>query len=169
MPPRPLPDSPPAPLAPLANRQMRRGLTFHQENALKFKLRKTTPSEPWVEAQLKSALLPDRHGHPKLYRYHDPATFPPGGRNTLMRTCPSCHVPTPPQAFDTDQCFDHAENLDHWGPSPSALAIQKLQFYNLRESNLDTDLPPDDYRSLRHEIETYQARHQKSRPRATSD
>jgi len=88
-----------------------------------------------------------------------------------MRTCPLCHVPNPPQTFDADQCFDHAEDLDFWGPSPSALAIEKLQFYYLRESNLDidTDLPSEDYRDLRREIEDYHAKLQKSRPGATSD
>jgi len=167
MPPRPLPDSPLAPL----NRHPRRGLTHHQETALKAKLRKSTPSEPWVEDQLKTALFPDRHGQPRIYRYHDPAVFPPGGPKTLMRTCPLCHVPNPPQTFDADQCFDHAEDLDFWGPSPSALAIEKLQFYYLRESNLDidTDLPSEDYRDLRREIEDYHAKLQKSRPGATSD
>lgn len=137
------------------NRTPRAGLTPWREARLKEKLRTTTPSEPWVEEQIKSALDLTPTGTAYVYRYHDPAAFPPGGDQTAMVRCPTCNVFTPPHSFEADECLDHAD-FDAWGPSPSALAIQRLQIFHGKD--IYTDLPPDDYRSLEREIERYNRR-----------
>ena len=127
----------------------------------------TTPSEPWVDEQIKSALDITSNGCAFVYRYHDPNAFPPGGpENTAMVRCPTCNVYNPPNAFQDGQCLDH-DNFDAWGPSPSALAIQKLQIFHGQD--LYTDLLPDDYRSLQREIERYQRRKRKNCQPATED
>src|SRR5579859_4120282 len=72
------------------------GLTQYAEIQLKEKLRKRSPSEPWVEAQIKTNIDVTADGQPIVYRYHDPRVFPPGGEETLMVRCPRCGVFTPP-------------------------------------------------------------------------
>ena len=128
------------------------GLTWHQEQRLKRQLRDAAPSEPWVEAQIKTAGDVDGEGQPIVYRYHDPHVFPPGGEQTGMVRCPQCGVFTPPNAFETGACLDHADHRN-WGPSPSAVAIRALQFFNLRLE--EAELPPEDDSSLRREIKKF--------------
>src|SRR5437763_103153 len=55
------------------------GLNGVQEQKLKAALRRMCPSEPWVEAQIKTTLKIDFRGKPQSCRHHDPAVFPPGG------------------------------------------------------------------------------------------
>jgi len=166
MPTRPRPASPLAP-SPSTPRPRRVGLTIWREARLREKLRKSTPSEPWVEEQIKSALDLTPNGTAFVTRYHDPAAFPPGGPDqTAMVRCPTCNIFNPPNAFEADECLDHAD-FDAWGPSPSAMAIQRLQIFNGRD--LYTELPPDDYRSLQRQIDRYNRRQQKNWHLVTED
>jgi hypothetical protein len=141
------------------NKRRRPHLTAQQERSLRARLRKTTPSEPWVEAQFKSAEQISCDGSTAAYRYHDPHVFPPGGPlHTKMIRCPKCGVYMPPNAFEHGACLDHARH-EGWGPSPSAIAIQRLQLLNLRLS--DAQLPPEDTESLRREIRKYEKKHRR--------
>lgn len=142
------------PRPPFARRPKRRvGLSAYQEQRLKDQLRPSVCSEPWLEAQFKSANDTDETGLPILYRYRDPHVFPPGGSNTGMLRCPLCGVLVPPNTFEHDACLDHARH-DGWGASPSAVAIRGLQMFNLRMEDLE--LAPEDTASLRKEIEQYE-------------
>src|SRR4051794_28644413 len=96
----------------------RTGLSRHEEARLRKQLRRTAPSEPWVEAQFKEVGDVDARGRPIVCRYHDPHVFPPGGADTAMVRCPRCGVFTPPNAIENGACLDHASH-DGWGPSPS--------------------------------------------------
>ena len=139
---------------PFARKAKRRvGLSAYQEQRFKDELRPTVCSEPWLEAQFKSADDTDEAGQAILYRYHDPRVFPPGGAKTAMVRCPLCGVFVPPNTLEHDACLDHARH-EGWGPSPSAVAIRGLQMFNLRLEG--PELPPEDVPSLRKEIEQYQ-------------
>jgi hypothetical protein len=137
---------------PSARKKRRVGLSAYQEQRLKEQLRPSICSEPWLEAQFKSADDTDETGTPILYRYHDPHVFPPGGAKTAMARCPECGVLVPPNTLEHGACLDHARH-DGWGPSPSAVAIRALQMFNLRIE--DSELAPEDLPSLRKEIEDY--------------
>lgn len=137
-------------ISSLRQRKRRTGLSEYTERRMKQALRRTTCSEPWVEAQFKSREGVDRDGRAVLYRYHDGHAYPPGGANTKMVRCPACGVFTPPNAMEHDRCLDHADH-GGWGQSPSALAIRELQMRNLR-LELE-ELAPEDLPSLRREIE----------------
>ena len=128
------------------------GLSARDEQRLKARLRRAAPSEPWVEAQIKTADDVDQDGSELLYRYHDPHVFPPGGARTAMRRCPLCGIFMPPNAFEHDACLDHADHRG-WGPSPSAAAIRALQMFNIRLECLE--LLPEDALSLRKEIKNF--------------
>src|SRR6185312_17112137 len=91
-------------------RKRRLGLSVYQEQRLREKLRLSAPSEPWVDAQFKSANDVDRDGAELVYRYHDPRAFPPGGSATAMIRCPACGVFNPPNAFEHELCLDHADH-----------------------------------------------------------
>jgi hypothetical protein len=133
-------------------RQGRRrvGLSPQREQSLKQKLRFTTCSEPWIEAQFKRVCDQDEKGFPIVYRYHDPHIYPPGGEQTAMIRCPKCGVFNPPGAIEHGCCLDHADHRG-WGPSPSALAFQALQRHNLRvEDNIE--LQSEETDDLRQEI-----------------
>jgi len=138
-------------------RKRRVGLSPYQERCLKDRLRAASPSEPWVDAQIKSTVDTDQNGIPILYRYHDPHAFPPGGENTAMIRCPECGILMPPNAFEKGRCLDHARH-DGWGPSPSAVAIRALEKRNLRIE--DPPLEPEDLASLREEIDNFNAKSQ---------
>jgi hypothetical protein len=133
------------------NRTPRVGLAPHEERKLKSKLRRRSPSEPWVEAQIKSSADVTADGLPIVYRYHDPHAFPPGGRQTAMIRCPKCGIFNPPNTFEGGACLDHARH-DAWGPSPSAVAIEKFIALNLHP---EVELEPEDVHSLQHEIRQY--------------
>lgn len=137
---------------PSARGKRRVGLSAYQEQRLKEQLRPSLCSEPWLEAQFKSADDVDEAGTPILYRYHDPHVFPPGGAKTAMVRCPLCGILVPPNTIEHDACLDHAPH-DGWGPSPSAVAIRALQWFNLRME--DPELPPEDVESLRAEIDRF--------------
>jgi hypothetical protein len=124
-------------------------MSIYQELQLKAKLRKRSPSEPWVEAQVQTATDTDADGSAIVYRYHDPHAFPPGGSATAMVRCPACGIFVPPNSIEHGKCLDHAHHTG-WGPSPSALAIAALQRRNIRLRDLD--LLPDDPESLQQEI-----------------
>jgi hypothetical protein len=131
------------------------GLTAYEELGLKRKLREASPSEPWVEAQIKTARDTDQSCSPIRYRYYDSHAFPPGGEETKMIRCPACGIFMPPNAFEHGQCLDHASHKG-WGGSPSARAIAKLRLRRLRcrdRERRDSDLLPEDTASLRAEIE----------------
>jgi hypothetical protein len=128
-------------LVPLAEAQLRR------------MLRRSVPSEPWVDAQFKNLAGVDDRGAPLIRRIYDPQAFPPGGADTAMIRCPRCGVLTPPVAFERGICLDHAEHSP-WGPSPSAIAIAALQHRNLRLA--DTPLPPESVAALRAEIRRFE-------------
>ena len=125
------------------------GLTANEEFAFRRRLRKTCPSEPWVEAQFKTAYDKDAQGRAIRYRYHDPHVFPPGGELTKMIRCPACGIWMPPNTFEKGKCLDHAGH-EGWGPSPSALAIDALRRRKRRRKEID--LEPEDMLSLRDEI-----------------
>ena len=134
-------------------RGQRVGLSPFQERRLKANLRLTTCSEPWVEAQFKSADDVDERGSAIVYRYHDPHVYPPGGAKTQMRRCRECGLLMPPNALEGNRCMDHGRHTG-WGPSPSAETIRALQMLNLRMA--DAPLPPEDTASLRKEIRQHQ-------------
>ena len=120
-----------------------------QERRLKARLRKATPSEPWVEAQIRSRIQIDPAGEETEHRYYDPTVFPPGGAQTAMVRCPECGVFMPPLAFEGDTCLDHSDHLG-WDRSPSAITIEALQYYHVRLDRLE--LLPDSKKALRQEI-----------------
>lgn len=133
------------------------GLSRMAEMRLRDKARRRAPSSPWVDAQFKSFVDVDHRGRPIVCRYHDPSVFPPGGAaGTAMVRCPACGIFTPPFAFEQDVCLDHAEPPEPlaphlgWGRSPSAVAIEALQYRNLRL--LDSQLPSESVAELREEI-----------------
>ena len=144
-------------------RKRRAGLSMVAEARLRGQLRREAPSEPWVDAQFRSVVDLDADGRAIVCYYHDPHVFPPGGKQTAMVRCPICGVFTPPNGFEKGACLDHAEH-DHWGPSPSAVTIRALQFYNLRIE--EADLPPEDERSLLREIASAKRRTREMRKRA---
>jgi len=129
------------------------GLTAYREKILKDKLRKSAPSEPWVEAQITTVVDKSPAGAQITYRYHDPHVFPPGGDKTKMIRCPECGILMPPLAFEHGKCLDHARH-EGWGPSPSALAIRALQkLHGILEMK---NMPPEDVECLRQEIRLFQ-------------
>lgn len=128
------------------------GLSAYQEELLKQELRLTTPSEPWVEAQIQTVVDWDTDGSAIIYRHRDPHAFPPGGEKTLMVRCKECQVFNPPNAIEDGNCLDHAGHVG-WGPSPSAIAIAALRRFNLEMDDLP--LLPEDSKSLRREIERF--------------
>lgn len=125
------------------------GLSVAQESKLKARLRKQSPSEPWVEAQFRTVTTTDPRGQIVPRRIHDPHVFPPGGARTAMVRCRACEVFNPPNAFERGVCLDHSAHAG-WGPSPSAVAICALQYFNLRLS--ESELPGESKSSLRREI-----------------
>jgi len=151
-------------VAPTPSHRRRVGLNFQREQDLKRKLRQTAPSEPWVEAQIKSAHDIQEGGGEILYRYHDPHVFPPGGAKTKMKRCPRCGVFTPPNAFEQAICLDCADHADGWGPSPSAVAIERLRM--LRFEIPQRRLRGEDTESLLLEIERFNARQKRRSERS---
>jgi hypothetical protein len=137
-----------------SDRKRRRpvGLTHYQEEQIKRDLRLTTPSEPWVEAQIQTVVDQDTDGSPIVYRYRDPHAFPPGGERTLMVRCGECEIFNPPNAIEHGKCLDHARH-EGWGPSPSAVAIAALRRYYLELDDLE--LLPEDSKSLQREIQKF--------------
>jgi hypothetical protein len=125
------------------------GLTSYEEIALKRRLRKTSPSEPWVEAQIGTMQDTDKSGRPIRYRYHDVRAFPPGGEQTRMIRCPACGIFVPPNAFEHGVCLDHARH-EGWGLSASAVAIDDLLRRRRRRKSIR--LEPEDATSLKAEI-----------------
>jgi hypothetical protein len=125
------------------------GLTPALEARLKAQLRRISPSEPWVEAQIKAVEEVDGSGRRVSRRYHDTGVFPPGGAKTAMVRCPTCGIYTPPGAIENEACLDHAEHAG-WGPSPSAVAIRGLQYLHLRLA--ESELPSESISALRREI-----------------
>jgi hypothetical protein len=86
--------------SPTSKKKPRIGLTPLEEHRLRRRLRQAAPSEPWVDAQIKT--LHDRApgGDPIAYRFHDPQSFPPGGpKLTPMRWCHHCGRYTPPNSI----------------------------------------------------------------------
>jgi hypothetical protein len=136
---------------PAPSRKRRVGLSRFGETALRIRLRKMVPSEPWLEAQIKSS-FDFIDGQRVIYRYHDSSVFPPGGTRTKMVRCPRCGVFNPPNAIEHGACLDHARH-DAWGPSPSALAFRRLQAMNAVIE--EPELPPEDLASLKKEIEEF--------------
>lgn len=147
------PSDPGSPLRNLPKSRV--GLTVYEEDRLKRRLRRRTCSEPWVEAQIKTCHDVDQNGTEIIYRYHDPHVYPPGGAKTAMIRCPACGAFNPPNAIEHGRCLDHADHRG-WGPSPSAVAIQGLQRFNLRME--EPELPPEDVKSLRKEIRRFKMR-----------
>lgn len=131
----------------------RSGLSSLQEQRLRQQLRRSAPSEPWVDAQFKTFEDADERGEPVICRCHDPRAFPPGGKHTAMIRCPACGVWTPPNALEQDICLDHSDH-EGWGPSPSAVAIRGLQYYHLRIE--ESELPPETITALKGEIRKIQ-------------
>jgi hypothetical protein len=129
------------------------GLSAREEDRLKRELRLTTPSEPWIEAQFKTASDKETSGAKLTYRYRDPHVFPPGGPNTRMIRCAECGVFNPPNALEHGNCLDHAEHHQGWGRSPSALAIEALRKLNVELE--EAPLEPEDSISLREEISNF--------------
>ncbi len=134
------------------SKSSRAGLSKLAEARLRRVLRRTAPSEPWVDAQFTTVV--DHDGRDaQIRRIHDTRVFPPGGTKTAMRRCPECGVITPPTAFEAGKCLDHAEH-GNWGRSPSAMAIAALQHMNLRLA--DSPLPSESVTALRAEIARFQ-------------
>jgi hypothetical protein len=96
-----------------------RGLSAWQEHRLRIRLRRSAPTEPWVDAQLASQTFTGPDGEPVVARYHDAHVFPPGGpRRTGMRWCRACGRWTPPQAVSL---IEHRSSRD--GPVVSATLV----------------------------------------------
>jgi hypothetical protein len=132
-----------------------RGMNRLAEARLRRALRRTACSEPWVDAQFYSVIEDDGREE-QVRRVHDPRVFPPGGAQTRMKRCPRCGVFTPPTAFESGICLDHAEN-GSWGRSPSAAAIAALQHFTLRL--VDPPLPSESIPALRAEIAAFEKKH----------
>jgi hypothetical protein len=130
-------------------RQHPASLSAAQEARLKSRLRREAPSEPWVEAQFRTVQQPCDNGKIVVRRFHDTSVFPPGGARTRMVRCAQCKVFNPPGAIEEGLCLDHAEHAG-WGPSPSAVAIRGLQYFNLRMA--ESELPAESGPALRKEI-----------------
>jgi hypothetical protein len=128
------------------------GLTPLAESRLRRTLRRKVPSEPWLEAQFRSVLSRNARGEEVVQRLHDASVFPPGGAKTAMIRCACCGIFTPSSAFEHDICLDHADH-SAWGRSPSAIAIEALQYRNLRLA--ETPLPPESRSALRAEIQRF--------------
>lgn len=128
------------------------GLSQHREQMLKLRLRKSSPSEPWVEAQIVVVEDTDADGRPIRYRLHDPSVFPPGQEQTRMMRCRKCGVFTPPNAMEGGYCLDHSRHKA-WGRSLSAIAIRALE---RRKVGIDfCPLLPEDAESLQLEIDRF--------------
>jgi hypothetical protein len=134
------------------SKESQAGLSSLAEARLRRKLRRTVPSEPWVDAQFTTRLPPDSDGT-CVIRVHNPHVFPPGGAQTAMKRCPRCGVMTPPFAFEGGICLDHRER-GNWGPSPSAQAIAALERMNVRLA--ESPLPSESTRDLLAEIKRAQ-------------
>lgn len=82
-------------------KKSRPGLSPFEEHNLRRRLRQSAPSEPWVDAQIKT--LQDRapSGQEITHRFFDPHQFPPGGpKTTPMRWCRHCTRFTPPNSIN---------------------------------------------------------------------
>ncbi|HEX4796215.1 MAG TPA: hypothetical protein VH370_20670 [Humisphaera sp.] len=134
---------------PKAKRVCRVGLSLANIKRLKEELRKKTPSEPWVEEQIKSVERIDEHGRQIVHRFHDKNAFPPGGSKTLMLRCPLCDIFNPPHALEAGQCLDHSEHVG-WGQSPSARAIERAQYFHSKV--LECELVPESDEAIAEEI-----------------
>ncbi len=151
------------------NRKRRVGLSRAAERQLRNKLRTRCPSAPWIDAQFKSAESIDDRGREVSCRYHDPSVFPPGGAKTLMVRCPGCCIFTPPNAMDGGICLDCQPAVTPmephlgWGKSPSALSIERLQYYRGKELSLP--LEPESTDDLRREIQRAVKRAEKAERR----
>jgi hypothetical protein len=131
---------------------------------LKRRLRNSSPSEPWVEAQIVAVEDIDADGERIRYRLHDASVFPPGQKNTLMVRCSECGIYNPPNAMEHGRCLDHARHKG-WGRSISAKAIQAMQ---RKRSGLQfCALAPEDIKSLMLEIERIKRRECKSAEQPT--
>ena len=74
----------------------RPGLSDLELQRLRRSLRRSAPSEAWVDAQIVSFSDRKSDGEWIVYRFHDTRVFPPGGRlNTPMRWCRDCGRYTP--------------------------------------------------------------------------
>jgi len=136
-----------------------RGLTWHQEQRLKRRLRRSAPSEPWVEAQIVTEEDVDPDGSTIYYLRHDPSVFPPGGSQTRMIRCRKCGIYNPPNATEVGCCLDHPRHKG-WGPSRSATVIRKMK--RLKVGLKFCPLPREDVKGLMLEIERYQRRETKT-------
>ncbi len=76
--------SPPPAVRPLTAAP--RGLSAWQEHRLRCRLRRSVPTEPWVDAQVATQAFTGGDGEPVAARYHDARAFPPGG----VRGGPAC-------------------------------------------------------------------------------
>jgi hypothetical protein len=77
-----------------------RGLSALEEHRLRRALRRSVPSETWVDAQFVTITELTPRGGAIVYRQHDTQIFPPGGRRgTAMRWCRRCGRYTPPNCI----------------------------------------------------------------------
>ncbi len=127
-----------------------RGLTPIQEGMLRAALRRSACSEPWVDEQIVTRLVPGPGGRSVPIRLHDPSPFPPGGRRqTAMRWCRSCGRFTPAPAIQLIERRHHRN-----GPVISAtlecddcrLAVDFERYSELYEAGLH--LRPPSSRSV---------------------
>jgi hypothetical protein len=134
------------------------GLTWYQARRLKCRLRSSSPSEPWVEAQIVVVDDADPHGNAIHYVLHDPSVFPPGGLETRMVRCRICGIYNPPNAMEGGCCLDHARHKG-WGRSLSAKAIQAME---RRKAGMHfCPLLREDIEGLQLEIEKFNRRQAK--------
>ena len=85
--------------ASVSPRAVPRGLSAWQEGRLRARLRRSAPTEPWVDVQVGEQTFTGPDGEPVVARFHDGRPFPPGGaKRTPMRWCRQCGRWTPPQA-----------------------------------------------------------------------
>lgn len=120
-----------------------------EERRFRARLRKHCPSEPWVEAQFVAVAKVDVKGHPFVRYIFLRGVFPPGGNKTAMVRCKKCGILTPPVAMEGGICLDHGVSGD-WGPSPSAMAIERLRHYH--ENISKVTLRTEDEEALKAEI-----------------
>lgn len=125
-------------------KKKRVGLSRGDETRMREKLRLIAPSEPWVDCQIKGFDDIDPKGEPIVYRFFDPKAFPPIADTTPMVTCPLCGHMVPPNSMETPRsgygidvdarCMDCRAQRIHeaHGGSPSAMAIETIQYRNLR-------------------------------------
>ena len=127
------------------------GLSIVEEDRLRAALRRRSPSEPWVEAQIVEVRQMGERGEIIVRRIRRSLGISAGRPSHRNDRFAICRIFTPPTAMEDDACLDHRED-GNWGPSPFAVTI-RAEYYNLEL--VESELPPESQSSLIREIQEY--------------